>query len=432
MQVLIGGRIKRKEGGMEIIEIADERTDYIIKNSGAINIANQLTCTQRKCWNTMLYFAYPFLKEKDEFEANLNQVKYFCGYRNNNLDDFKKLILEMQGITIHGDLFNKLDEDWSSIQLIGDVAFTKSKTIRWNYSRTMRQFLMSPRIYARLNMDIQRVISGKYALPLWECFVDQLGARRKVALIKINLELLRQILPIQPGQYGAFKDLKRYVIVPAVKEINQQSDILITDITYVRAGRKVARIDFKVEKKGLYKFSKKLSIAPASSPTSLDSLLEQIKEELSLDDTQISQIKSLIFKMSNPLEYLSSCFDYVVQQQNRGLIKKSIKSYFFGILKKGFNSTGVTATPKQISDDLPPTRLPVERDKAYSLYEKLDIEEQETLKQEFHKTLSPSFSIVFETGGLEYGDDGIKERFELFLVKNLLNSPPVQGGIFDS
>jgi hypothetical protein len=405
---------------MDVIDFERSGPDYLIKNSGAINIANQLTNTQRKCWNTMLFYAYPKLQDHEHFEEELRNIKHYAGYKNRNIEDFKKLITEMQGITIQGDLFNKVDEDWSSIQLLGDVAFTKEGRIRWNYSQVMRKFLASPKIYARLNMDVQRVISGKFTIPLWECFVDQLGARRQAALIKISIDMLRKLLPVNEGQYPAFKDFNRYVITPAVKEINNSSDILISDTRLIRSGRSVTRIDFKIERKSTNSHqiihSTNTEIAAATECENFKDLLNRLRSSLDLSASQEEQIMKLIKDKEDPFIYLKDCYEYVREKSSKGEIK-SFVSYFFGVLKKGY-----------VKDKKHPSTIDIEKvakekiymekkEKATDNFIKLNEKEKSNIYSEFEKTLNSSMSIMYSTGGMEQGDKDLMRLFNAFLVK---------------
>lgn len=54
---------------------------------------------------------------------------------------------------------------------------------------------------------------------------------------------------VSEEQYAKFSDFKRRVIVPAVKEINQKSDIDVVSWEALRKGRKVTGIRFSCKRK---------------------------------------------------------------------------------------------------------------------------------------------------------------------------------------
>lgn len=61
-----------------------------------------------------------------------------------------------------------------------------------------------------------------------------------------ELDKLRHLLDCE--NYSRFPDLRRYVLEPAVREINQYTDMSI-DISFIKEGRKVKAIEFKMLEK---------------------------------------------------------------------------------------------------------------------------------------------------------------------------------------
>lgn len=64
---------------------------------------------------------------------------------------------------------------------------------------------------------------------------------RKVGQREIELEWLRDVLHIDPGAYGRPNDLKRYVIEPAMRDINDVSDMWVKS-EYKKTGRKTTHL----------------------------------------------------------------------------------------------------------------------------------------------------------------------------------------------
>lgn len=399
----------------------------LIKHSGAINISNNLNAMQRKGWNALLYRAFPNLTSVREHECPLSEIRTDCGYKNRNLNDFKQLIRGLQGVVVDGDLFNKADEDWRSTQLLGDVAFTRDGMIRWSYSESLCRLLANPKVYARLNMTIQRGLNGKYALPLWECFVDQLGSRRTAATVKFTLTLAREILPVDDGQYTQFKDFKRYVIEKAVDEINLSSDVDVKEVHYKRVGRSVGEIHFDVVRSKTERLAAIAAGEGEGAP-----IVERLKNEFGFNQKQIEDIirKTEEEHPGDYETYLVRAMDYVHIKSAAGDVKSTVGAYLTGVLKNGFNIGG-EIDKKKIENDENKNNEKVRTSSFYKhrlkrmseLYSLLSAEQVEQLKEDFVMQASPSDQIAMNAGGLENNDVQLIKSFNNYLFNVLLTEP---------
>ncbi len=399
----------------------------LIKHSGAINISNNLNAMQRKGWNALLYRAFPNLTSVREHECLLSDIRKDCGYKNRNLNDFKQLVRGLQGIVVDGNLFNKADEDWRSTQLLGDVAFTRDGMIRWSYSESLSRLLANPKVYARLNMAIQRDLNGKYALPLWECFVDQLGSRRPSATVKLTVALAREILPVDEGQYTQFKDFKRYVIEKAVDEINSSSDIDVKEVRYRRVGRSVGEILFDVVRS-----KTELLTAIATGEGESTPIVERLEKEFGFNKKQIDNIfKKTEEEHPGDYEtYLIRAMDYVHVKSAAGDVKTTVGAYLTGVLKNGFNIGGEIDKPKQDKEEQSQNKK-VQTSAFYKhrlermleLYSLLSESEVEQLKEDFIHQASPSDKIAMSADGLNNNDTQLINSFNNYLFKVLLTAP---------
>jgi plasmid replication initiation protein len=61
-----------------------------------------------------------------------------------------------------------------------------------------------------------------------------------------EIEELRFILGLEEKDYPLFADFKRRAIDPSVKEINEKTDLDITEVNYGKTGRKITRVTFSV------------------------------------------------------------------------------------------------------------------------------------------------------------------------------------------
>ncbi len=397
----------------------------LIKHSGAINISNNLNAIQRKGWNALLYRAYPYLSSVREYECLLTDIRIDSGYKNKNINDFKQLIRDMQGMVVDGDLFNKADEDWHSTQILGDVAFTRNGMIRWSYSESLRTLLANPKVYARLNMIIQRDLNGKFAVPLWECMVDQLGSRRTSATVKLTVELARKILPVVKSQYKQFKDFKRYVIEKAVDEINKSSDIEIKEVRYKRVGRSIGEIHFDIVRR-------KTELTTSTCVAENISITDRLEKEFGFNKKQIENvIKTTKDSHRDDYEtYLIKAMDYVHIKNKSNEVQTTVGAYLSGVLKNGFNTGGELDKPKQekeTKEHNEKAQLSLfhkhRQNKMLEIYSRLSKQEKDKLKSDFYKQASATDKVSINAGGFENNNQHLLRSFNYYKLKTLLTNP---------
>jgi len=77
-------------------------------------------------------------------------------------------------------------------------------------------------------------LRSSYSIRFYELFkqYEKIGKRR------LELEELRQILKIEPDEYKKYNDFKRFVILPAQRELKEKTDIYF-DFKEIKSGRKV-------------------------------------------------------------------------------------------------------------------------------------------------------------------------------------------------
>jgi plasmid replication initiation protein len=64
---------------------------------------------------------------------------------------------------------------------------------------------------------------------------------------KFELSELKEILGVAPDTYSDIRNFKARVITPAVKNVNQYSDLKITEVTYQKKGRAISDVCFFFE-----------------------------------------------------------------------------------------------------------------------------------------------------------------------------------------
>lgn len=127
-------------------------------------------------------------------------------------------------------------------------ALIRNGICEYSYSSHLRERLHNPRMYARLSLSLQNNFKSKYALTLWELCTDYVGGERETGETGfIALHDFRNLMGVDEGAYKQYRELNKYVLKPAVAEVNSVSDLKVA-VDYQHKGRKVVALKFKVRR----------------------------------------------------------------------------------------------------------------------------------------------------------------------------------------
>jgi hypothetical protein len=223
----------------------------VIKSSAAIHIHNNITLLQRRVWNVLLFNAYNELEKKEEHQIALKDLSILVGYDSHDMDYLKEAAEAMVRCTVQWDILDKDGSpEWGVTALLAQGGI-KRGVFTYAYSPKLRQLLHNPRVYARLDLNLQKQFASKYALALWELCADYLGASREYGETPfIELDTYRALMGIKAGGYPKFKEFNRCAVKEPVAEINSISDFQVS-VDYLRQGRKVTALKFKMRRVAL-------------------------------------------------------------------------------------------------------------------------------------------------------------------------------------
>jgi hypothetical protein len=90
--------------------------------------------------------------------------------------------------------------------------------LRFHFPPLLVPILKDPRRFARLRTHFMIELSGKYAVTLYELLESVVN--KDVPVLKASVEELRQWLKVPAGKMARWQDVRRFVLEPALKQIN--------------------------------------------------------------------------------------------------------------------------------------------------------------------------------------------------------------------
>ena len=222
----------------------------IDKHSSSIQISNKITAVQRKSYNYMLKIA------KNEFKKNSNVRKFrvtadelliFFGIGSENYSFLKRELSILHKTSVTYNLLgkNKRSKEWGSFSLIAGFTYKKG-IIEYSFPHQIEEMILNPKMFGKINLVAIKGLRSRYAIALYELAEDYIN----VQIPKISLDVFKELIGLEKGQYSSIKDFKKRVVDVAIEEINR-SDNISFSLSYemIKTGKKITHIKFYTHKK---------------------------------------------------------------------------------------------------------------------------------------------------------------------------------------
>lgn len=216
-------------------------------------IEGAYTERDRKLWVFLVHAVWDDLLEKQIHEIHVAKInKVFRSLGGDNgfrwiWDSVRKLR------STHIDFEYFRDGEWHNTatnlmnaQIPKDVR--ANGKLYFEIPRLLALAIKQPSKFSRLRLHFMIGLSGKYAVTLYELLEGV--ANMKSPVLDVPLVQLRQWLKVPDGKLERYIDLKRRVIDPALKQINENPEGAGFSVTVepVKEGRAVERLRFVVSK----------------------------------------------------------------------------------------------------------------------------------------------------------------------------------------
>ncbi|MCP1168010.1 replication initiation protein, partial [Limimaricola sp. ASW11-118] len=219
------------------------RRGAVKKNVAAIHIGGKLTLLQRKLSNVLLLNAYDTLLSQATHRIDARTLAAMIGYNSNDIDSLRDALRGLAETVAEWDMLDdKGRQEWGVSALLAHARL-RDGVCDYAYSPALAEKLHDPRVFALINLDIQRRFTSGHGLALYEnCY----RFVRTGSTGWWPLDVFRRLMGVDDSEYyRSFKHLNAKVIKPAVEEVNRASNIQV-EPEFKRMGRAVKELRFSI------------------------------------------------------------------------------------------------------------------------------------------------------------------------------------------
>ncbi len=220
------------------------RRGAVKKHVAAIHVSGKLTLLQRKLSNVLLLNAYDTLTQASSFQMDARTLCMLVGYNSNDFDTLKASLRGLAETVAEWDMLDEAGQQEWGVSSLLSYAKLKGGVCEYAYSPALAEKLADPKVFALINLNIQRRFTSGHALALYEnCY----RFHRTGSTGWWPLETFRRLMGVEDSlYYEVYKHLNAKIIKPAVAEVNRSSNIVVTPEVRKR-GRAVTDIRFLIE-----------------------------------------------------------------------------------------------------------------------------------------------------------------------------------------
>ena len=231
-----------------LAEQSDDGQPVLRKYAGAVHIGADLTLYQRRAFNVLLFWAMPQMPRTTRHEIDLDELAWGMGLERAS-QRIQRLIESLDKMMEARVVWNLLDdkgelEEWESATLLPYVKVSKkTRTVLYEFTSAFQERVYNPSEFAEIALRMQRVFRSEHALALYE------NTRRFLINGEtpwIPLETFRSLMGVSgKPYYDEFKYLSARLIKPAMRQVNEYSDIQL-QLKTKRRNRNVVEIKYGV------------------------------------------------------------------------------------------------------------------------------------------------------------------------------------------
>lgn len=335
--------------------ITESKQDFHLRKSSLLVDVSDVGLLARRVLNG----AYFLAQHDPDAEVHAYDLRYFkwlinYGNSNNNLH-LKRVIREAQKSAVQVnviDMVNPDEDNWVSVPMLGAAGIRKGQ-VTFKIPSELRGQLRDPERYSLLSMRVLAGFSSVYALELYE----------RLSVFKgegfspwWHIDEFRSLIKVD-GLKSAndFRYFRRDIIDPAIKQINEISDIDVLLETR-RTGRFISHLRFSINTSRNHQL--------LTSIVASKELYDALTNEFGLSDAELDEISKNRDtwndeRLRESIEFVRHrCATTSVRYPAKYLMSALRDGYRIGSIEKEAKKVKATKKPKIVEQTRPTVILP--------------------------------------------------------------------------
>lgn len=233
-------------------------TKLILRQSNKISRSSTVPgLRQAKVYRYFLMRAREHLLQEDYHIVYQEELKSFLG--SNDWENLKESIEALRKIDVRWDLLPQKGESdellWGSSPLLADCEIRKEKNgriyFKYSFSPKMKEELSNPKFFRDFDLNIIREFQSSYSLKFYEFCYSAINPQSNYVVTEfIPKEKFWELLGLNEGEYKNYYNFKNRVMKPAIKEVNELTDLQI-DLERVKKGPMQYQFRFVIKRKAV-------------------------------------------------------------------------------------------------------------------------------------------------------------------------------------
>ena len=383
---------------------------------------HEITLNQRKLYNALLLFTQSqAFNGNDRFSAYLTDIESVAGLRGSNRNEIKELfqkIRDTSGWIRYEDPTTNTTKD-SLIGLIDKPEILdgrgKLTIVSWEIDDRIRSRVLNPiNFWTNIELSKSNLRSGS-SQALYELGCQYISNIHRGGSVgstgkKALTEWIPRMLGKQRKKEYIYSEFRRDILSPAIKEVNEKTDIFISFEAY-KTGRKVTELEFFITKNPRlltanappeYIELEVATLDKSSNDDALDSIKDDLKIKLINWGITKKVIESVLQKYQDP-EYIKKHVNQMQFKESNGTVFSNKTGYFLKSLEQDFQDQAfIPILPKK--NNKPPEHQieKIDYDLLNNEYQLMNAEQKKIQEGLWFKSeMLSTFKSIYRATGLE-------------------------------
>lgn len=304
------------------------KDSLVVKANQLVEARYNLNLNEQK---VILYAASKIDREQDHFnyiELDINEFTELLDTKGKRYEEIRDIVRELRRKEV---IINTDDKEYIAGWVSSITFYKNTGKIKLRFDDDLIPYLLQlQKRFTRYQLKNILYLKSKYSIRIYELLkqYESIGKR------EFELQELKKILFIE-NQYNRIYDLKRFVIEPAVEEINDYTDI---NISYddIKKGRKIVGFAFDIEPKDQDQYIEYLNqfynIKDMQKKMGLSNENFNSKQVMNIYEKAIEKVQDQF----NPMEYVRLNYLYV---KGKGSAR-NIYSYLIKAIENDYAAAG--------------------------------------------------------------------------------------------